>query len=101
MVNNEEPYIINAHGSILKYHKSKWHPIITEGNAREIKISNEGEIFYIDSFNNIFRVLGDSSSVYQLCGVGKSISIGPFSQPFVVGIDNYIYTSSKFSFNSK
>ena len=91
-----QPYIVNNSGMILSYEDSNWVPILTGGLARDITLTNDGEIFYIDLYHNIFRIVNRNGNVYQLCGMGKTISAGPFSQPFIVGVDHSVYTSSKY-----
>ena len=83
----------------MVYDDSKWKSILTTGNARDISISNDGELFYLDNYSNIFRLIDKKGNVFQLCGVGKAISVGPFSQPVVIGVDKRVYTSSKYNFN--
>ena len=92
------PYIVNTSGMILSYENENWTPIITAGLARDIEVTNDGEIFYIDYYYNIFRVLNRKGSVYQLCGLAKTLSAGPFSQPFIIGNDHKVYTTSRFMF---
>lgn len=92
------PYIVNTSGMILSYENENWTPIITAGLARDIEVTNDGEIFYIDYYYNIFRVLNRKGSVYQLCGLAKTLSAGPFSQPFIIGNDHKVYTASRFMF---
>ena len=91
-----QPYIVNNSGMILSYEDSNWVPILTGGLARDITLTNDGEVFYIDLYHNIFRIVNRNGNVYQLCGMGKTISAGPFSQPFIVGVDHSVYTSSKY-----
>ena len=93
------PYVVTSNGMIMVYDDSKWKPILTTGNARDISISNDGELFYLDNYSNIFRLIDKKGNVFQLCGVGKAISVGPFSQPVVIGVDKRVYTSSKYNFN--
>ena len=91
-----QPYIVNNSGMILSYEDSNWVPILTGGLVRDITLTNDGEVFYIDLYHNIFRIVNRNGNVYQLCGMGKTISAGPFSQPFIVGVDHSVYTSSKY-----
>ena len=91
-----QPYIVNNSGMILSYEDSNWVPILTGGLARDITLTNDGEVFYIDLYHNIFRIVNRNGNVYQLCGMGKTISAGPFSQPFIVGVNHSVYTSSKY-----
>ena len=56
-------------------------------------------------------VVGKDSDVYSLVnanqnqwevissGNAKEISAGPFSQPWIVGKDRYVYTAAKFDYN--
>ena len=90
------PYIVNNSGMVLSYESSNWTPILTAGLARDLALSNDGEIFYVDFYHNIFRIINRNGYVFQLCGVAKTISSGPFSQPFIVGTDHKVYTSSKY-----
>ena len=91
-----QPYIVNNGGMILSYEDSNWVPILTGGLARDITLTNDGEIFYVDLYHNIFRIVNRNGNVYQLCGMGTTISAGPFSQPFIVGVDHSVYTASKY-----
>lgn len=93
------PYITNSSGMILSYEKSNWKPILAGGFARDISVSNDGELFYIDIFHNIFRIINRQGFVYQLCGIANEIASGPFSQPFIIGTDHNVYTASKHIFN--
>ena len=90
------PYIVNNSGMVLSYENSNWTPILTAGLARDLALSNDGEIFYVDFYHNIFRIINRNGYVFQLCGVAKTISSGPFSQPFIVGTDHKVYTASKY-----
>ena len=90
------PVLIDISGNILLYNNDEWLMVAKGVNARDISISNEGEIYYTNNEHSIYKITRSWESV-KLCGKARGIGIGPFNQAFIIGKDYNVYTSSKSS----
>jgi hypothetical protein len=90
------PVLIDISGNILLYNNDEWLMVAKGVNARDISISNEGEIYYTNNEHSIYKITRLWESV-KLCGKARGIGIGPFNQAFIIGKDYNVYTSSKSS----
>ena len=93
------PVVVGLNGDIMVFNDENWVALVRGANARDIDISNDGEVFYNDSEMRIFKVGRGYTIPSQLCGGAKAITVGPYGQPFVIGNDYMILSSSKQCFN--
>lgn len=96
---NGSPIVIDINGNINSYDNDDWVPIVNGANARDIDVSNEGEVYYIDARNQIFKVGRQNIFPRQVCGSGKAISVGAFGHPFIIGNDYTVLSSAKHCYN--
>ena len=94
------PYAIKSDGNLWGYDGTDWNSIPVAASAVDLTVSNEGALFYTTAAQGIYRVYDESNGSYTLLnGSGNAITVGPYSQPFVTGSDNHVYTASKIGFN--
>lgn len=93
------PVVIDVNGNILVYDEEDWYTVSKGMNARDIDVSNDGEIFFTNNFNELYKIGRGNWTPVKICGKAKGVTIGPFGQPFVIGPDFIVYTSSKQCFN--
>lgn len=96
---NGSPIVIKLNGDIISYDNDDWVGIGSGVNARDIDVSNEGEVYYIDDKNQIFKVGRQNIIPKQVCGSGKGITVGAFGHPFIIGNDFSVLSSAKHCYN--
>ena len=99
---NGNPYILNNRGRIFKYDSETFNLVGLNGVlARDITICNEGLLYAVGKTDNrIYRALDEENGSWTaLQGCANEISCAPYAQPWIVGCDTNIGTTSKLQFN--
>lgn len=93
------PVVITIEGDILSYDGESWNILIKGANARDIDISNEGDLYYTDASMKIYKIKRGHSTPVQVCGLAKAVTVGPLGHPFIISNKYLVLASSKNCFN--
>ena len=93
------PVVITIEGDILSYDGESWNILIKGANARDIDISNEGDLYYTDASMKIYKIKRGHSTPVQVCGLAKAVTVGPLGHPFIISDKYLVLASSKNCFN--
>lgn len=93
------PWVATDAGYVYGYDSINWHHI--QGVlARDISVSNEGMVFAAGVDFTMWALENvDTMTWAGLSGTGMEVSAGPYSQPWSIGSDKNIWSTSKMGFN--
>jgi hypothetical protein len=103
---NGNPFTINEEGGVEYYNGFDW-TVIPGIKAIDLAISNEGVLFFVGMDFSIYRLIPkkytEDYSSYRLAKLtgqrAIAITVGPYSQPLIVGEGYKVYSSSKLGYN--
>jgi hypothetical protein len=95
VLNNGLPLIITEDEQLFYFTGDKWNSFMgMEG--KDVAVSNSGLLLLIDIQNELYAINNAKypMKVYLL-GKAKTVSIGPFSIPVILGVDDVLYMADK------
>jgi hypothetical protein len=97
--NKGNPWVLNAEHVLHGYDGINW--LRVDGVlAQDLTVSNDDLVLVAALNGKIYVAQNPYTNLWiQLSGSGTQICASCFSQPWVVGNDNYIMTTTKFDFN--
>jgi len=84
----------------MSYDGTNWSTI-TGVLGADLSLSNEGLLFAVDTTGNVWRIVSESANSWmQITGQSAlQVSVSAYSQPWLVGSDTVVYSTSKLGFN--